>query len=263
MEPLTESVYECTLAVEAHMICDLLTQAGIPARVDGAFLSGAGGDLPLGNTVRVRVAPARAAEAREFIADWEKTQTGDKVPPTTSSTRFRSSLWFLVGAMAGSILAFIVLQLDSRVSVSGVDYDGDGSDETVYEYAGPLPKSTTFDRNLDGKVDGRWTFDSRGLESHYESDDDFDGHFEWQAEVDLGEITRSVLDVDDDGRPEQVWHFKHGVLERIDYHFASGGRVVKREHFGAGLLVSAEDDEDGDGVFERRVEFDRHGEPKL
>ena len=47
MQTLMEKVYECTLAVEAHMVCDLLARAGIEARVDGEFLSGAGGELPL------------------------------------------------------------------------------------------------------------------------------------------------------------------------------------------------------------------------
>jgi hypothetical protein len=71
MENLTEKVFECTLPVEAHMICDLLARAGISARVDGEFLAGAGGDLPLGNSVKVRVDPARAAEgASARIASW-------------------------------------------------------------------------------------------------------------------------------------------------------------------------------------------------
>ena len=45
MEDLREKVYECTLAVEAHMICDLLARAGISARVVGEFLAGPGGEL--------------------------------------------------------------------------------------------------------------------------------------------------------------------------------------------------------------------------
>jgi hypothetical protein len=55
MENLSEKVYECTLVVEAHMICDLLARAGISARVDGEFLAGAAGELPLGSAVKVRV----------------------------------------------------------------------------------------------------------------------------------------------------------------------------------------------------------------
>ena len=261
MENLSSKVYECTLAVEAHMICDLLTQAGIEARVDGAFLSGAGGELPLGNTVRVRVAPERAAEAREVIAEWEKQQTGDVIPPVTASPRFKSPLWFLVGVLAGGTLAFVALDPYRQASASGIDYDGDGNDEVRYEYSGGLIRLTTYDRDRDGRVDARWHFDGAGLEYRYEADDDFDGHFEWQSEVELGEITRSVLDTDGDGRPEQVWWFEQGVLTQIDYYFASGGRIVKRQHFMSGLLDSAEYDDDRDGVFERQVRFDRHAEP--
>lgn len=263
MENLSQSVYECTLAVEAHMVCDLLTQAGISARVDGAFLTGAGGDLPLGNTVRVRVDPAHAAEAREVIAEWEKTQTGDKVPPATASPRFKASLWFLVGFMAGCGFVLLALSMRTRATNQGVDYDGDGRPDTVIHYYGQDVTQTDLDRNRDGLVDARWTFDGSGLVKHYESDDDFDGHFEWQDEVEFGEITRGVLDADGDGRPEQVWHSENGVLHSIDFYFASGGRIVKRAYFDAGLLVSAEYDDDGDGLFERRVRYDRHGEPAL
>src|ERR1044072_686817 len=103
MENLSEKVYECTLAVEAHMICDLLSQAGIPAQVVGAFLTGAGGELPLGNTVKVCVEPERAVEARQVIAEWEKLQTGDAVPPVTAQGRVRGLFWFGVGMVCGAV----------------------------------------------------------------------------------------------------------------------------------------------------------------
>jgi hypothetical protein len=51
------------------------------------------------------------------------------------------------------------------------------------------------------------------------------------------------------------------VLVSIDYHY--GGRIVKREFYKAGLLDAAEFDDDGDGVFERRVQYDAQAEPKL
>jgi len=38
---------------------------------------------------------------------------------------------------------------------------------------------------------------------------------------------------------------------------------VKREFYKSGLLDTAEFDDDGDGVFERRVHYDAHAEPKL
>ena len=261
MENLSEKVYECTLAVEAHMVCDLLARAGISARVEGEFLTGAGGELPLGNTVKVRVAPARAIEAREVIADWEQEQAADDAPPPRPA-RLAAPLMFLLGVLAGGGVAVLALSMPHR-GRHHVDYNGDGHDDVVFHYAGSRPTSTDYDRDSDGKVDARWTFDLSGTPEHYEEDNDFDGRFEWQEEAQGGQVVRALLDADFDGRPEQVRHSRNGVLESIDYYFASGGLIVKREFFKAGLLDSAEFDADGDGVFERRVQYDAHAEPAL
>jgi hypothetical protein len=66
-----KTVYETTFGFQAQMICDLLISGGVPARVDGAYLQGISGEIPLGNAVRVRVDPDREAEARAIIAEWE------------------------------------------------------------------------------------------------------------------------------------------------------------------------------------------------
>lgn len=67
-----KTVYETTFGFQAKMICDLLLAAGVPARVDGSYLQGIGGEIPLGNAVRVRVEPERESEARAIIAEWER-----------------------------------------------------------------------------------------------------------------------------------------------------------------------------------------------
>jgi hypothetical protein len=263
MEQLTASVYECTLAVEAHMVCDLLARAGISARVDGEFLSGVGGELPLGNTVKVRVDPARATEAREVIAEWEKSQASGPPAPAGVAPRARSGLWFLVGVLGGVALSFVLLGLrQPRVDSAGTDHNGDGRHDEWALYTDSYLARLEHDRNFDDRVDSRWTYD-HGLPRKFEGDDDFDGRFEWRGEVRDGEISRLTLDSDGDGRPEQTWYQQHGVLSRVDFHHASGGRIVKREHYVHGLPASAEYDADGDGAFERRVEFDAHAEPKM
>jgi hypothetical protein len=71
LTPVMETVFATTLAFHAQMICNLLIAAGVPARVDGSFLQSIGGEIPLGNAVRVRVETARASEARAIIAEWE------------------------------------------------------------------------------------------------------------------------------------------------------------------------------------------------
>lgn len=260
MEQLTEKVYACNLAVEAHMVCDLLSQAGISARVDGEFLQSAAGEIPLGNTVKVRVDPARAAEAREVIADWEKLQPAEPTPiPVAKGRGAWSLLWFAAGLIVGAGVMCLALRTPS--TFDSVDYDGDGHADIKYTYNGRAIARMDYDRDDDGKVDARWIFDVNGAEKEYDSDDDFDGRFEWQGEVEDGEVVRSVLDADGDGQPEQVVHSRNGVTQSTDYF--AGGRIVKRAHFLAGTLVVAEFDDDGDGTFERRMEYDAHGDTKL
>jgi hypothetical protein len=259
MEKLSTSVYECTLAVEAHMICDLLARAGISSRVDGEFLTGAGGELPLGSTIKVRVDPSQAAEARAVIDEWERLQ-----PPESSSTppsrpRWRSPLWFVAGMLVGG--AIMLWALRTPFTTDTVDLDGDGVTDETYVYAGQVLRAIEYDRNGDLKIDARWKYDMHGVPVHLESDDDFDGRLEWQGEVERGWVARSVKDADGDGRPERVQLFTHGVLNTVEVYDARGTRVVTREHIENTRLVASEFDQDGDGVFELRVEYDRFGQP--
>jgi hypothetical protein len=260
MQNLSESVYECTLAVEAHMICDLLARAGISARVDGEFLAGAGGELPLGSTIKVRVEPTRAAEARAVIDDWEKLQPPpDPNPAPARGSSWRSPLWFMAGLIVGGAVIFLALR--SPVTREGVDYDGDGTTDETYIYAGQRVDTIEYDRNADGKVDARWVNDAYQVPKRFDRDDDFDGVFEWRGEMERGWVAQDVMDADENGRPELIAHYLHGVLRTIDVYHAEGRRVVVREHYENQRLTAREVDQDGDGVFERRVELDAHGEP--
>jgi hypothetical protein len=260
MENLSESVYECTLAVEAHMICDLLAQAGISSRVDGEFLAGAGGELPLGSSIRVRVDPSRAAEARTVIDEWERLQPPESrsaLPPRRPI--WRSPLWFLGGIIVGGAVMFLALRTPQMAE--SVDLDGDGVTDETYFYSGQVIDRVEYDRNADGKVDARWKNDIKGIPMRFDGDDDFDGRFEWQIEARHGWAVRAVMDADGDGRPEQVGLHKHGVLHTLEIFDPSGARIVVREHIDNSRVVASEFDQDGDGVFERRVEYDRYGEP--
>src|SRR5688500_12933530 len=205
MEDLREKVYECTLAVEAHMICDLLARAGISARVDGEFLAGAGGELPLGSSIKVRVDPTRAVEAREVIAEWEREQPPPEPTALRPRSRVRSPLWFLAGTLAGAAIMFLALR--TPYTASGMDFDGDGVDDEVYRYNGSMLGAVEYDRNADGKVDARWSNDIHGVPVNYEADDDFDGRFEWQSDAARGQLVTETLDLNADGRPDAVSHF--------------------------------------------------------
>lgn len=261
MENLSESVFECTLAVEAHMICDLLARAGISSRVDGEFLAGAGGELPLGSSIKVRVHPSRAAEARAAIDEWEKAQP----PPEALSTprprsQWRSPLWFLAGLVVGGGL--MVFGLRTPYQLNATDFDQDGINDEFYYYRGQVPSKVEFDRNADREIDARTSFDLQGVVAQSQSDDDFNGTFEWQQEFERGQIVRASMDLDGDGRPERVEKIRHGVLQTIEIYGPSVINPVVRETYDNSRLVVTEYDKNWDGVFERRVEHDEFGEPK-
>lgn len=69
-------VYEAENIIDAHLVKGLLEQEGIPAFVQGEYLAGGVGDLPVAGFVRVAVPDSRAPEAeaalREFKAQRQR-----------------------------------------------------------------------------------------------------------------------------------------------------------------------------------------------
>jgi hypothetical protein len=177
-----------------------------------------------------------------------------------SRQRVKAPLWFFLGALVGSALTFVALRTPATSST--VDFDGDGVGDETYHNQGMFPTLVEYDRNADGRVDARWRFDLSGVPGHYEGDDDFDGRFEWQSIPERGQIKTATLDSNGDGRPDQVANSRHGVLRTVDVYDEAGRRVVARHHYRGGWLWSAEIDADGDGGFERKISYDRFGQPQ-
>lgn len=81
-------VYRAAHPMEAHMVANFLKEAGLPATVDGDYLTGALGDLPMGWTTapRVLVAEKNAVAARTMIEAAQAEDDGplfDDVDPET------------------------------------------------------------------------------------------------------------------------------------------------------------------------------------
>ncbi len=71
-------VYDAENALDAHLVRQLLADAGIAAHVFGADLIGAVGELPAQGLVRVWVDDAALAQARALLQDWAAAPVPDE-----------------------------------------------------------------------------------------------------------------------------------------------------------------------------------------
>jgi hypothetical protein len=252
-----ETVYEANLAVDAYIIRDLLERAGIPAQVAGEHLQSGVGELPM-SQVRVVVHPDHADEARRVIAEWERQTPAPSAPPRSRWSW--APFTFVIGGAMGFAAAWAVF--NHPVTSDGIDYDDDGVHEETFHYAGTKTTRIELDRNGDRRIDGRWLYDTHGLAKSWEADDDFDGRFEVRAELERGQFSTYNVDREGDGRPNTVIRYRNGVATERDLLDPATARVVKRQRFDGDLLSSAEIDADGDGQFERRIEYDQFEEPR-
>ena len=73
-------LYQASNTVEAHMILNLLEQAGLSVRIDGEYLQGGIGELQAIGVVRVMVEENHYADANEVIKEWDTKQPEQEVP---------------------------------------------------------------------------------------------------------------------------------------------------------------------------------------
>jgi hypothetical protein len=114
------SVFEASSGLEAHMILNLLEQAGIKGRIEGEHLQGGVGELQAMNYVRVLVSERDVDEALNIIRDWESVQPSPDQRPNESgsvesrgrnTSRFSNLDSFLLGIVCGVLVMYLVVKL--------------------------------------------------------------------------------------------------------------------------------------------------------
>ncbi|HEY9142733.1 MAG TPA: DUF2007 domain-containing protein [Arenimonas sp.] len=73
-----KTAYDAQNLMDAQLVCDLLHSAGIPARVSGAGLLGAAGELPAIGVVQVLVPDDHVERARAVVAEWDAGEIPDE-----------------------------------------------------------------------------------------------------------------------------------------------------------------------------------------
>jgi hypothetical protein len=79
--------FESANSLEAHMILDLLAQAGIEGQILGEALQGGMGDLPAAGLVRVVVNDTDFVAARIIVEDWNNTVVESSFTPPSHGSK--------------------------------------------------------------------------------------------------------------------------------------------------------------------------------
>ena len=260
-------IYAANDAIDAQRAVDRLAFEGITANVLGGYLAGAAGELPMAGLVNVWVADEDEARARAVLAVAEPDaalpdgpDAGDPpaaVMPRGNGTGLLGFLGVLaLGAVIGYVIAYGQLRLPHETETS--DTDGNGVDDTTFDWRGEKLGRRVTDRNEDGQPDEVVVSpDDPNATGSY--DDDFDGRMETRVGYRHHQLHWQESDLDGDGHFEWRYDYSRGVLSAGTLT-RPDGRAVKQQRYEGGVLAEESFDADGDGVLETRRTFDLRGE---
>jgi len=245
-------LYEASNALEAHMILNLLTQMGLPARVEGEHLQGGIGELQASGIVRLMIEESYYPEAAKVIQEWDAAQPAEA---KDSHDERRSGFWpGLIGFFIG--VGIMAVHYHSPVTHDGIDYNGDGVLDEKWTYLNGRISKAEVDRNFDGKVDFIYLYDRKGLVQSSLSDDDFNGTFETEIHYKNGNALWLKSDSTGDGFKDYNGKYKNGILDTITFIDPSTRKPIKIQKYSHLRLISAEVDTTRDGVMDTLYKYD-------
>lgn len=260
-------IYGAQDAIDAQRVVDRLAFEGIGANVLGGYLAGAAGELPMAGLVNVWVADEDESRAREVLAAAESEPglpnepEADDAPAVVMPRGNGGGLLGFMGVLAlGGVIGFVIAYGQLRLPHESeyLDSDGNGVDDTTFDWRGGLLSRRLADRNEDGTPDEIiLSPDEPGATGSY--DDDFDGRMETRFAYRHHQLHWLESDLDGDGHFEWRYDYRRGVLSAGTLTRPDGS-AVKQVRFKAGVLAEENFDADGDGVLETRRTFDIRGE---
>jgi len=88
-------IYSAADVIDAQLVCDALIEAGMQAIIKGAYLTGAGGDLPVDTLVTVWIRePMHRERARKIIDDLELMRKQKEIEIVCANCEALSSNYF-------------------------------------------------------------------------------------------------------------------------------------------------------------------------
>ena len=253
-------IFEASSGLEAHMISNLLQQAGIETRIDGEYLQGGVGELQAMGFVRVLVNEADYTDAQQVITSWDTTQskpTKSTVPKSKSSG---IGIGLLLGLLIGVSATFIAY--NTPVTLDGIDHNDDGKLDEKWTYRDNRIERAETDRNLDGNIDAIHKYNIKGRIYKTESDENFDGVFESIITYKRGNPVLQTTDTDQDGIIDIKAYFTNGVLTETDILGPTSTSPKKKQKYQMYKLISSEFDTNGDGTYDKQYTYDYYEQIK-
>lgn len=251
---------------EAHMLAHMLDQNGIVAHIQGEALLGGVGELPASGLMQLMVANEDYERSRALIGAWERANVSS---PDEAREKRRVPIWmglivFAIGVGGGWILREAAQQNIIPIDAQqwGIDENGDGIDDTTnYARVGAsFAYKTEVDRNFDGAIDYKVSYDANGSTTLSESDDDFDHFFETRTRYRDGNAAVTTIDLDRDGKLDRALYYVRSSLDREEIWNDESERMVATLFYEGLRLSRSEHDLDGDGFAETRRTYDAFGE---
>jgi len=253
-------IFEASSGLEAHMISNLLQQAGIVARIDGEYLQGGVGELQAMGFVRVLVNDDDYKNAQEIIKAWDANQSVSVKAVPTKSKSYGVGVGLLLGALIGIGATF--LAYNTPVTIDGIDYNDDGKLDEKWVYRDNRITSIEADRNLDGSVDTIHKYNHKGRIYKTEVDDNFDGLFESTITYKRSNPVLQETDTNQDGVIDYKAYFTYGVLTEIEILDPTSSRSKKKQYYEMNKLVSSEFDSNDDGVYDKQYKYNYYEQIK-
>lgn len=245
-------LYEADNSIEAHMILNLLEQAGLSGRIDGEILQGGVGELQAIGLVRVMVEENDYADAKKIIDQWAASYS--RIQPAVSEKSKGSLGVGIIGFVLG--IGLMLIYYHTPIATDGIDYNGDGKLDETWHFVHDLVAKTEVDRNFDGEVDFIIKFDRRGLIKSSIEDNDFNGTFETEISFDFGSVVWIKTDTTGDGFQDYILHYKFGVVDKVHFKDPQSKRDIKIQYYNNFKLQSAEVDTNRDGVLDTQYLYD-------
>lgn len=234
--------------MDAELAKTRLEANGIPVFLaeEASYTAGYG---PVTGALRLQVHEGDVARAREILSaeptitlpDDFVVESEEPLPEPQHPTPL---LPLAIGlAVVGILIVFAIgrIQPDrGRNSAAEQTYEqdsnGDGKIDCIYRYENGELVATNQDTNFDGRMDCSWTMRN-------------------------GIPVSGTADTDFNGVPDAFSTYVHGILQQTDIRPNNGTIVTRRFLWRDGVMRQELIDDDEDGKFDRKIEYDPFSKP--